>query len=63
LSYNYEDYDQFIKRVHRQGQQNSVIVHRILAKDTLDEAVAAALSRKEGTQQMLFEAIKEYWGG
>lgn len=61
MVYNYEEYDQFIKRVWRQGQKETVIVHRILARDTMDEAVAAALNRKECTQQTLFDAIRQYW--
>lgn len=61
LVWNFEDYDQFIKRVHRQGKKRHVTLHRIIARDTVDEAVVAGLSRKDATQSSLFDAIKEYW--
>lgn len=61
LVFNFEDYDQFIKRVYRQGKKKPVTVHRIIARDTVDEIVASALSRKEANQESLFDAIKSYW--
>lgn len=41
-------------------RQSTVIIHRILAEDTLDEAVRAALSAKAGVQHALRNAIKAY---
>lgn len=61
LIFSFEDYDQFIKRVYRQGKDKPVTVHRIIARDTVDEIVASALGRKEASQESLFDAIKEYW--
>lgn len=63
LVFNFEDYDQFIKRVYRQGKKKPVTVHRIIARDTVDEIVMSALSRKDANQNALFDAIKDYWGG
>jgi len=61
LPWNYEYYDQFIRRVWRQGQKDKVFVYHIKAKDTVDDAVLAALRRKEKGQQALFDALKSYW--
>lgn len=62
LTWNFEEYDQAIRRIYRQGQKGKrVIVHRIIARDTLDEAVVKALERKGQGQTDLFNAITEYW--
>lgn len=61
LIWSFESYDQFIKRVHRQGKKRRVTLHRIIARDTVDEAVVAGLTRKDATQNSLFDAIKNYW--
>ncbi|MBX3412585.1 MAG: DEAD/DEAH box helicase [Pirellulales bacterium] len=37
---------QAIKRVHRMGQSNPVVVHRFLARDTVDESLRALVGRK-----------------
>ena len=60
LTYSYEQYDQFIRRVWRQGQKNKVFVYRIIAKDTVDEAIVKVLSSKEKGQEALFTALQEY---
>lgn len=49
---------QFLKRVHRQGQEVKVIVNRLVSADTLDERVIAALRSKADGQNALMEAIK-----
>lgn len=61
MVWNFEDYDQFIKRVHRQGKTRRVTLHRIIARDTVDEAVVAGLARKDASQNSLFTAIRDYW--
>lgn len=59
LDYNYELYDQSIRRVWRQGNTNkSVVVHRIIAQNTVDEVLLQALEAKKSTQDFLFEGIK-----
>jgi SNF2 family DNA or RNA helicase len=59
LTWDYELYTQAIARVWRQGQDDGrVIVHRIMAEDTLDATVAKTLLRKEGTQEGFIQAIK-----
>jgi hypothetical protein len=53
-------YDQFNARLRRQGQGVPVICHRILMRDTLDQAQAMALDEKAETQNGLRNAIKQY---
>jgi len=58
LNWSLELYQQANARLHRQGQTESVIIHHLVSKGTLDEDVIAALSRKDGEQNSLLEAIK-----
>ena len=37
LTWSLEVYEQFIRRLWRQGQKNHIVVHHIIAKDTVDE--------------------------
>ena len=55
-----ELYDQANHRLYRQGQTRPVIIHRLLAKDTIDEVVARRLTQKDQTQQELMEYLKEH---
>lgn len=56
LPWSLELYQQFNKRLHRSGQKENVIIHHIVAEDTVDERVLAALSAKEATQDAVIEA-------
>lgn len=59
LTWNYELYDQFIRRVLRQGQRSrKVFVHHVVARDTVDVTILAALRSKESGQRALFAALK-----
>lgn len=60
-TWNYEEYDQFIRRVLRQGNTSDrVFVHHFLARDTIDEyAVMPAIHRKRKGQNALFSGLKE----
>jgi SNF2 family DNA or RNA helicase len=58
LPWSLELYSQFNGRLHRQGQEKPVIVHHILAKDTVDRAVLQTLKDKDATQGNLLEAVK-----
>lgn len=61
LTWNFENYDQFIRRIRRQGSKHSkVFVHHIVAKDTVDELKLFALNRKFRTQKDLFDALKNF---
>lgn len=60
LNWSLDLYEQFNARVRRQGQGKPVICHRILMKDTLDQAQALALDDKARTQTSLRNAVKTY---
>jgi len=58
-TWDFELYDQLIRRVWRQGNKNErVMVHRILARKTVDEDVIKALAAKKRGQGALFDALK-----
>ena len=60
MSWNYELYDQLIRRVYRQGNKEShVFVHHIIARGTLDEVILRVLQSKARGQQALFNALKK----
>jgi len=60
-TWDFELYDQFIRRVWRQGTKASrTIVHRIIAHNTLDEVVIKALRSKQRRQDALMSALKKY---
>lgn len=58
LPWALEQYLQFIKRLHRQGQTERVIVHRMLVQGGMDEDVRDTLEKKAGTQDSLMDALK-----
>lgn len=60
LTWSLEVYEQFIRRLWRQGQKNHIVVHHIVAKDTVDEAILKAVKRKDKTQQNLLNAVRDY---
>jgi SNF2 family DNA or RNA helicase len=61
LTWNLEDDEQFIRRVWRQGQQERVFVHRIVARKTIDEVVMKMIAKKDRVQQNLLAALKDYF--
>lgn len=60
LTWNLEEYHQLVRRVWRQGQKEKVIVHHLIAKDTMDEVVLEALRGKDRTQSGLLSQLKVY---
>ena len=52
-------YDQAIGRLHRTGQKEKVVVHRFLARDTVDEDVARALEQKGATQRDVLNQMRD----
>lgn len=58
LTWSLELYQQANARLHRQGQRSSVIVHHILARDTMDERVLKALQEKRMGQDSLLAAVR-----
>lgn len=45
-------------RLHRQGQKDTVVIHYIITKDSIDEDIVKALKRKDKTQTALLDAVK-----
>lgn len=58
LTWSLELYMQANARLWRQGQKNTVTIHHIITKGTVDEDVMAALEAKDVTQEKLIEAVK-----
>ncbi len=58
LNWNYELYTQANKRLHRQGQQEKVIIHHLVCSGTRDEDVMQALERKDDVQNWVMESLK-----
>ncbi len=58
-TWSLELYQQLNARLYRQGQENdSVIIHHLISKGTLDEDVIKSLRNKNSKQEGLLEAIK-----
>ncbi len=58
LTWSLELYQQTNARLYRQGQNETVVIHHIITKDTIDEDVIVALTKKEKTQASLIDAVK-----
>ena len=58
LTWSLELYQQTNARLWRQGQCNTVTIHHIVTKNTVDEDVLAALESKDVTQEKLIAAVK-----
>ena len=62
LTWSLELYQQTNARLYRQGQKDTVVIHHIVTKGTIDEKVLKALAQKEKTQNSLIDAVKaELW--
>jgi SNF2 family DNA or RNA helicase len=59
-SFSYEQMAQTMARIDRQGQENPVVFHSLVATDTVDELVVQVLQDKESNQKRVLEQIKEY---
>lgn len=58
LNWSLELYQQANKRLHRQGQTQTVIVHHLVCTDTRDEDILHAISMKERAQEFVLESLK-----
>ena len=60
MTYDFDTYDQFMRRVWRQGNNHDrVFVHRIMANNTFDQVMGWALAYKERTQSALLDAMNK----
>lgn len=58
LTWNYEEFIQANKRLHRSGQDKPVIIHQLVCKDTRDEDVLKALNLKDKSHDFVMESLK-----
>lgn len=58
LNWSLELYQQANKRLHRQGQEEKVIIHHLITKNTRDDDVMAALECKGDVQDALLNSLK-----
>ena len=58
LPWSLELYAQGEARLYRQGQTQSVIIHRLIVKGGADEMVVRALAQKDTSQNALMQAVK-----
>lgn len=58
LTWNYEQYSQANKRLHRQGQKEKVIIHHLVTQGTRDEDVMEALQHKDDVQNWVMDSLK-----
>ena len=59
LTWSLELYQQTNARLWRQGQRaETVVIHHIITKGTIDEQIMAALQQKDKTQAALIDAVK-----
>lgn len=58
LNWSLELYQQFNKRLHRDGQKRKVFLHHIVAPGTADENVLEALRTKGATQDSVTNAVR-----
>jgi SNF2 family DNA or RNA helicase len=60
MTWDFELYDQFIRRVRRQGNKSKkVFVHHFMMRDTIDEVMYYSLKSKNKGQQALFSGLQE----
>lgn len=58
LTWSLELYQQTNARLWRQGQKDTVVIHHIITRGTIDEQVIKALRLKDKTQTALIDAVK-----
>ena len=63
LTWSLELYQQTNARLWRQGQKQTVVIHHIISRGTIDENVMKALEKKDKTQSALIDALKANLGG
>ncbi|MBD5548716.1 MAG: DEAD/DEAH box helicase [Lachnospiraceae bacterium] len=63
LTWCLELYQQMNRRLWRQGQEETVVIHHLISKGTLDERVMMALEKKDCGQSALVDAVKARIGG
>lgn len=60
LTWSVEQHDQMIKRIWRSGQESPVIIHYLIANDTVDEAILLSVHTNAEAQQNFLDALRAY---
>ena len=63
LTWSLELYQQTNARLYRQGQKDTVVIHHLITKNTIDEDIMKSLKRKDKTLEALMRAVKARIGG
>lgn len=58
LPWDTELFDQANKRLHRSGQTESVVIHMLMARGTVDHAIKARLDHKKSVQDALMDHLE-----
>ena len=58
LNWSLELYQQANKRLHRQGQNEKVIIHHLISVGTRDEDMMEALEKKDEAQEYVLQSLK-----
>lgn len=58
MTWSLELYQQFNKRLPRPGQLHPVVIHHIIARDTMDETALTVMSNKEATQDAVTNSVR-----
>jgi SNF2 family DNA or RNA helicase len=62
LPFSLDLYEQANARIHRSGQAQKVVVHHIVAIETIDERILEVLATKGNMQQALLQAVTDIKG-
>lgn len=57
--YSLGDYEQAVKRIHRPGQTRRSFVYHLVARDTVDEKITAALKRKSDIAEYIVDDYRK----
>jgi len=60
LPFSLDLYEQANARLHRIGQTNNVIIHHLVAVNTIDEHITKVLNSKGDIQQALLDAVNQW---
>lgn len=59
MTWSLEQYLQFIGRLYRQGQKESVVVNHFIVEDSVDEKVHMAIAERNMNQKALLDYLRE----
>ena len=60
LTYNYDTYDQLIRRLQRQGAKyKTVFIKRFMCKNSIHEAMISSLNKKKSEMKGFFSGLRE----